>query len=334
MLKHDPTIRLDKIWEDFEEKGLCPHIKNLEDYREHFKENARNAEDIIQNWISPIVDPKKIRELHGILYKDIYPWAGTFREHNLPCRGRDGAMPENIQEELEMLQFQMKTLLAETHSKIALYRIAAFQHARLTTIQAFGDGNTRMSRAITENFLRSHTSKDRIEEMEKPDYLEALEAALGQENLAPLAGIFRKIYGESPEKAKWSPSPFQTTNQIEPINERTLGKTVRQRPEILDEEIATKANFLARWPWNKVVDTVGGKPTDSIRECAQIWDELRNEEQTLPQIKEIIDLLERKKPLKGSLFGEKPSWGTLRSLVPPRGIELRDHSKKDTNLEI
>jgi fido (protein-threonine AMPylation protein) len=323
MLKHDPTICEEKVWEDFKEKGLCPEIKNLNDYRTVFDRNIAPTERIISKLSTPIVDPSHIKTLHGSMFKNIHPWAGSFRGHNLPCRGRDGASPENIQIELEMLQTQVGILMEETSTKTALYRIAAFQHARLTTIQAFGDGNTRTSRAVTENFLNTYTGKVRIKEMEKPEYLEALEAALGQENLAPLAGLFRKIYGDSPEKAKWAPAPFQTTNQIDTASfPGSLKKTIRQRPDILEDEIIGKANFLVRWPWEKVTGVVGGKPTPNYHLCQNIWEEARFNEQSLPELTELIRRIEKKKPLKGSLFGEKPCWNSLRLRIIPTGAEM------------
>lgn len=331
MLKHDPTIRDEKIWEDFLEKGLCPEIQCLADYREQFQINSPAAEKLIVKLPSVILEASDIKKLHAVIFNKIYPWAGTFRDHNIFCRGRNGADIENIQMEFEMLKLQMGILLKEASHPRAIARIAAFQHARLTTIQGFPDGNTRTSRAISEKFLTDYLGKPRQKEVEKPIYLEALEAALGKENLAPLASIFSELYGEPTEKTKWVPSPFQTTNQNEVRDIlRALPMSYRQRPTILDENKPRAARFLHKWNWEKVAGEIGGAPTKNYDQCQTLWEESRNKEMTFSEVESLIKTLEKMNPFKKKLFEPAPFWGNLSQKIRPEDYPAAD---PDINME-
>lgn len=323
MIKHDPSIREDKIWEDFAEKGVCPEIKNLEDYRQKFHGNGQNGKLFLAIQKPPIVNPPTIQRVHETLFAGIYPWAGLPRKHNIMCRGRAGAPPDNILPELEILETQVGILMTAAKSKLALNRIAAFQHARLTTIQAFGDGNSRTSRAITETFLTAIHQKARQREIDRLDYFDCLEAALGEENLAPLSSLLSQIYGGEKEKTKWIPAPFRTSNlplEAHPI--RSLPETLRQKPEIINEaQCPQTAYWLAKWTWEKVADHVGGKPTETEAQCQRRWEENRKEPIIWENLEALIQTIQQKGPFKKPLFGPPLAWTSLLAEIQPKGFQ-------------
>jgi fido (protein-threonine AMPylation protein) len=320
MLEVDPSIREEKIWEDFEEKGLCPEIKSLEDYRHQFSTNWPKAKELLIRLPTPIINPREFQQVHRTLFSGIYPWAGKTRGEHIMCRGRAGAPPENIGTELVLLEAQMTILLAEAKSKSALFRVAAFQHARLTTIQAFGDGNSRTSRAITDQFLTAITEKVRTKEMVKSVYFEALESALGKEDLAPLSDVLRTIYGEGKEKCPWIPSPFRTTNFPFDISmPRAINESFRQHPSILEEEYPKKLIWNRKTTWETVLLSVGGSITGSEPRCRQMWEEQQTVACTWDEFSDFLGRLERIGPTKKTLLGANPQigWGEIRQSLAP-----------------
>jgi fido (protein-threonine AMPylation protein) len=311
MLKPDSTIRDHKTWEDFEEKGLCPEIKSLEDYRGNFSKNWEEVRKFLISKKGPIIKSTDFQELHGTLFNNIYPWAGTFRKHNIFCRGREGAAPENIPLELELLEAQMDILLREAENKLSINRIAAFQHARLTTIQAFGDGNSRSSRAVTDHFLYIQTGTPRQKEMDRTHYFDCLEAALGKENLAPLSSLFSEVYGEPPEKVAWIPSPFRTTNSPREISmPSAIEISFRQHPTFLNQPIPTKLAWTNKISWEKIVgvfEGLGATPTPNEPLCKSLWEESKKKQVDAEEAMKLLKRVENLTPFK---------FGFMNNLLP------------------
>lgn len=321
MIKHDAAIREAKTWEDFKEKGLCPNIQNLEDYKKQFSKNWIKTRKALFDRKSPIITTEEFRNLHKTLFEGIYPWAGELREHNIVCRGRSGAPPENIACELELLEAQMNILLTEAKSKKALTRITAFQHARLTTIQAFGDGNSRTSRAVTDHFLTLITGKIRKKEMDRQKYFQCLEEALGKENLAPLTQILQKCYGETPSLAHWIPSPFRATNfPLDIQMPEALEQSFRQNPEILEEEFPKKLIWNRKVTWDSVLQTIGGKPTEQEPICRKKWDKQQQQACKWPEFIKFLKELENIGPTKKEWFSKgnpTQGWQDLKEELKP-----------------
>ena len=335
MLEHDPSIREEETWQDFSEKGLCPGINSLDDYRYQL---TRNYVKLSVHGPHPDnfkLPPTTLKAIHRTLFGEIYPFAGNFRDKHVFCRGRAGADPNQIQMELDLLQQQTELMIAEATHPRAIARIAAFQHVRLTNIQAFADGNSRTSRAVTERFLSDFFQSNRVGAIDRKEYFKALESALAEENLAQLTNIFLKMFGQSPDKAKWVPSPFQTTNLPTGTDAlRALTQSFRQHPEELNSAIPTKGLTLLRWSWDDVAKTVGGKPTSTADGCKELWDKASKEPMTWEQTKSLIDKIEKQTPFAKPLFGETPNWNKLRgSISPPPGHMEQTKSSKEKPLE-
>jgi fido (protein-threonine AMPylation protein) len=297
MLKHDQYVRKEFTWEDFKEKGLCPNIKNLEDYKLQFEENSRQAKDFLETIPAPILQIETLQTLHRILYKNIYPWAGNLREKPIFCRGREGA--PHIKEELLLLEKSVKNLLETANSTMARLRIAAFQHARLTTIQAFNDGNSRLSRLVTKHFLSSLLEKEPTCEIERTTYLESLEHALS-ENLAPLTNQFRKAFGLGADPAQYIPSPYKPTNHYSETPKLSKRCALQN---INSETNPAKIKILKNYPWDKISATLTGKPNpNTFAECKALWEFHRDQELDQKDFTELLNLVLKKKPTKSKWF--------------------------------
>lgn len=335
MLKIDKGISDHQTWEDFSEKGLCESIKNLQDYRLKFSKNAINLRIYLQNKTSPITSPNDIKMCHGILFNEIYPWAGTYRKSGIFCRSRDGAPIDNIQDELELLQEQIEILLKEAPSQRAITRIIAFQHARLTTIQAFGDGNSRLSRAITDHFLTLVTRKARSKAMNRDSYLQCLEMALGAKNLAPLSDLFSQLYNLEREKTPWIPSPFRTTNSTTPLDKITrLNLSYLQNPKILEEVSPNKAHWIMQYPWERILELLGGSQTSTSNECKKLWENQRDVPMTQNEFEAFLNKIEKKSPVTHGLFQKRKTregWVNIHRLLLPMS---REDAKKPRLLDI
>jgi fido (protein-threonine AMPylation protein) len=150
--------------------------------------------------------PKQIRNLHKIIYKDTFSFAGKFRESRVTFgRGNKLAItssPEDINKNLK------KTIETYSKSKNKIYdfdRIIIF-HKNYQQVHPFKDGNSRLGRLIMVNqlfnlnyppLLVRGTSSER--------YRTSLVKAINEEHSVPLFKFYYQAYKRTFERF-WKPA--------------------------------------------------------------------------------------------------------------------------------
>lgn len=135
-----------------------------EDKRLRLKEG-----DLVSTRIASILDngggfalnPISLKSIHAILFKDIYPYAGEFREYNItkaePVLNGRSVVYGDYQSLMELLKYDMgeekeKSYKGLTPEKINR-RISKFTSA-IWQVHPFGEGNTRTTAVFMECYLK------------------------------------------------------------------------------------------------------------------------------------------------------------------------------------
>lgn len=219
---------MNTTWDDAKERGTLPEIKNLEDYSKVFQKNLGLLRKHLREKSHPIEALEDILLAHKILFDGIAPWAGTFSHRQQIIGGRPGSPPDLRTQEFQLLKNQMKKLEALQDSPTNIFRIAAFQHARLACIHAFHDGNGRITREITLDRLAKLLGEPLKSFPSKREYLDSLKQTIDSENLVPLTNIFSSQWIGKPDPSKTFQSPFRITPlQIEPWKKTWEEETTR-----------------------------------------------------------------------------------------------------------
>lgn len=152
-----------------------------ENETEEDKALRRKESDLVSLRIAEILDgppfslnPDSLRKIHGILFKDIYEYAGSFRTYNISKRegllnGRSVLYTDyrNIR---ETLQYDCETEKQKSYrgmdKEAVIKRIAAFVSA-VWQVHPFGEGNTRTTAVFAESYLNGlgfHVNNDMFKE--------------------------------------------------------------------------------------------------------------------------------------------------------------------------
>ncbi len=118
-------------------------------------------------------------KLHKHLFKQVWKWAGKFRQHEL--MNDDFNHPGHIQQNIKKLEGDLKYWLSSEAKMNSKEAIARF-HEALLTIHPFANGNGRVSRILTEYICK-------YEGIQIPSWGAALKADPKNHRLAYIAAI-------------------------------------------------------------------------------------------------------------------------------------------------
>lgn len=150
--------------------------------------------------------PKQIRELHGLVYKGIFPFAGQFRKNKVTFGDMTELAvtsdPEKIQSGYE------KALKNYSSSKNRIFdfeRIALF-HRDYQAVHGFADGNSRLGRLVmVKQLLDAGYPPLLIRGSSSRAYRTSLVAAINRKDNTALLKFFYSAYKRTYEKF-WLPS--------------------------------------------------------------------------------------------------------------------------------
>jgi len=133
--------------------GLCPEITSFEIYTEAYTKQLDNALVESIRFANSAPGPEEVLIFHRLIFRNIHPWAGTFRAAGEVVHfdgGQMGADANRITPAIEHVQKVMLERLqtAATPQQKAL-AIAGYLGA-LRMIHPFRDGNTRTAVVILE----------------------------------------------------------------------------------------------------------------------------------------------------------------------------------------
>lgn len=293
-MENDPQ---QKTWEEIQDHGVLPHIKTWEDYIEKYQEGLANAHAFLAQ--EPKLWPQKtITETHKHLFQNIAPWAGTYSSRQEVIASIPGSPPELRNEEFELLEKQIDTLQTGADSNLARIRIAAFHHSRILCMHPFKDGNGRVTRLLLEHQIASITGKIKPLICTKATYIEALQAAHPQGNLASLSNLLCQTYLGKPDPAKFLPVPFRMNSlQIPDDSATRLRDSIREGPDTINATETPKAiRWLTRISWAEVKQLVAAKETKALPKVQAEWESNLTKAMTLEELHQFLQGLENQEP--------------------------------------
>ena len=176
-------------WKKIQGVGLCPEITSFEIYTEAYTKQLDKA--LIESIRFPqlVPGPEEILIYHRIIFKDIHPWAGTFRgsgESVYFDGGQVGADASRIFPAIEQLQNETITKLdtATTLQDRTLVVVGYLGALRL--IHPFRYGNTRMAVVVLEGQTAALFGVKERPALTELDFKQLLRDAY-QGHLGPLA---------------------------------------------------------------------------------------------------------------------------------------------------
>jgi len=156
----------DAFWE-LRTKPLCKFgITSRQQYERLTEAGQERATWLLGQSQSPLGSDKTLQILHREIFRDVYEWAGSFREkeHVLTFGPRlgahvnegqfSGAYAPMIHEELKILSKQLKGLLKRDSGPQQTAQAIAFFSTKLHLIHPFRDGNSRVSITLTRFLAR------------------------------------------------------------------------------------------------------------------------------------------------------------------------------------
>lgn len=176
-------------WKKIQAVGLCPEITSFEIYTDAYTKQLDKA--LIESVRLPclIPGPEEILIFHRIIFKDIHPWAGTFRgsgESVYFDGGQVGADANRIFPAIEQLQNKTVAKLdtASTPQDRTLVIVGYLGALRL--IHPFRDGNTRTAVVVLEGQTTALFGERERPALTELDFKQLLRDAY-QGHLGPLA---------------------------------------------------------------------------------------------------------------------------------------------------
>ena len=191
--------------EIFEHDGVTSYTGDLRTLLE-----IRNAKDAYELFLSAFqakcsFDESFIMKLQKRLTQNTYDtrrWQlgerpGEYKHHDyVTGKFEIGAAPEDVQEEMAELLFEL-TDVSDQNALTA----AAYFHAKFENIHPFADGNGRAGRLLMNYFLIRHGHPPIvIHEEDRKGYYEALEAWDRRQELEPLCAFLREQTAKTWEK--------------------------------------------------------------------------------------------------------------------------------------
>jgi len=226
-------------WEQIKETGICSYsaIDSLEHYK-HLTLLNSSVHLVLNQDQSPseTFSSKALYAAHEATFKHIHPWAGENRTTSAMQFGTQTSPPsKRLPLEMAVLDEQMKDLLTQAKTPEKKLEAVAFYHAKTIALHPFLDGNGRSTRSVMALQLMSvglqpNAAISTLAENKK-DYIKALDLAIKDNDVAPLANLIGQSYGIKVPKPSFAPyeiKPSQTAPQYEVTLENIKTELKRQ----------------------------------------------------------------------------------------------------------
>jgi len=140
-------------WKKIQKVGLCPEITSFEIYTDAYTKQLDKA--LIESARFPclVPGPEEILIFHRIIFKDIHPWAGTYRgsgESVYFDGGQVGADASRIVSAIVQLQKMTASKLDTAATPQDKTSVLVGYLGALRLIHPFRDGNTRTAVVVLE----------------------------------------------------------------------------------------------------------------------------------------------------------------------------------------
>ena len=186
----------DDMWNHIRRLDLCPGINNRHIYFKKVCSGLLNVNHYLNKLLeSPDngtfmqgVSLLELRIIHGIIFNEVYTFAGKLRKELVQTLGVVAAEVNQIAAEVLRANSQLEAVLQEAPSPLYAY---TFYHARLMRIHPFRDGNKRTMREILVTQLRQLYGDDfglRVSFADTQRYVDALRCSY-RGNLIPLTNL-------------------------------------------------------------------------------------------------------------------------------------------------
>lgn len=184
-------------WERVQSLGLLPEVSGLKDYQAKVEEGMKRALEFLKADGANTVTPKLVAAVHKEIFKEVHPWAGSFRlpgQQVTTAWGSEGAHPNRINDMISHLSSMVTTAFAEKGDEQKLHAVA-LSHSQLSGIHPFLDGNTRVAWVITAAQMYQAFGERAWSTIERGQYIDALKSADERLDLAPFKEVLRKGAG-------------------------------------------------------------------------------------------------------------------------------------------
>ena len=196
------------LWHQVQQTGLLNEINSFEKYERTYANGlilARQCLERLDNLDLP--SPDLLRLTHYLIFKEVHPWAGSFRQiGQVDAPGaRFAVETQRIEPELLLAARQAASLLE--------YPIVAcaFFHLRFEAIHPFRDGNGRTGRTILAAQIYSRWQEDLV--WQREPYLAALHAGMAGD-LTPLINYLLDSLGHTDQQLQF---PYYSPYRIAPL---------------------------------------------------------------------------------------------------------------------
>lgn len=177
-------------WMKLKLLGLKPSIVSAAHYANALERGIQNATHLANGFTSgPFMDTAQISALHWVTYREIFPWAGQFRQAALtndnPRQFSEHSAPETLRQDLRTLNVAAQGWFQSDDILQNAKEIAAYS-AGLLKIQPFLHGNEVVCDTILKHQTREVFEREVNFEHDLKLYNVSLERAVAG-NMTPLA---------------------------------------------------------------------------------------------------------------------------------------------------
>jgi len=172
------------------------HVRDSAQYDECLRAGMQRAQTALRTQLaeSPVPSPSTLQLAHRALFREVYPFAGQFRQvasqfNELIGAPWQCAFHTRIEPELARLEQKMEGLLVRASTTEEKAQAITLQHAQLLRIHPFVDGNGRVARFVLESQLRSVLGTEPREFVDAKTYREQVLHANQTGLLGPLCYV-------------------------------------------------------------------------------------------------------------------------------------------------